>query len=586
MESWQQRLQALRARFDALPLAAKVGVVSAGALLLLGAVFAGARPAEPPMEVLFARMAPEEAARVVERLEGMKVPYDLQDAGSTVRVPSDQVHRVRLALAAEGLPSGGMGFELFDEQRFGESEFSERVKYHRALEGELSRTLSHLSAVERARVHLVLPRRSLFAGEQSVASASVVLHLRPGWRLRPEQVRGVVHLVASSVRGLSPEQVTVLDGEGRPLGDVEGEEGKGADRLHALQRRIERARERAVQQLLDETLGPGKARVKVAAEVVLGDEEEVEEKFEPETVATRSFQIVEERDPNAAQRAEGVPGAASNLPGGEVPESSRTAAGLQKRTETRNYEVSKRVRTVRRPEGRLARMQVAVLVDGKWTEKDGKRLFAPLSKEELARIERVVARAAGVVPDRGDEVVVECVPFAASAEPEPTDPFAAIRPYEPFMAPALVGLGVLLGVIGLFVGVRRRRKRRAAERAREGEGSASEALAVAGEATELQAVRVAGDSKEGEQDAPRIEAPATVAELEAGLSEGQRQALADSQSGPDEEMEEFRSLAAELAAADPTGAARIVRGWIEQSRLEAMREARGADESEAEQAAE
>ncbi len=580
MEAWQRRVRALRERFDALPLAAKVGVVSAAALLLLGGIFAGAAPGEPPMEVLFARMVPDEAARVVDRLEAMKVPYDLQDAGSTVRVPAERVHRLRLALAAEGLPAGGMGFELFDEQRFGESEFSERVKYHRALEGELSRTLSHLAAVERARVHLVLPRRSLFAGEQSAASASVVLHLRPGWRLRPEQVRGVVHLVASSVRGLAPEQVTVLDGEGRPLGDAEGEEGKGADRLHALQRRIERARERAVQQLLDETLGPGRTRVKVAAEVVLGAEEEVEEKYEPETVATRSFQIVEERDPRSEQQAEGVPGAASNLPGGEVPASDRSSAGLQKRSETRNYEVSKRVRTVRRPEGRLARLQVAVLVDGRWSEKKGKRVFSPLPKEELARIERVVARAAGVVADRGDEVVVECVPFAASAEPEPVDPFAAVRPYEPFLAPALIGLGVLFGVIGLFVGMRRRRKRRAAEAETR---SGSEALALPSEEpAELEAVRVAS-GKEGEAT-PRIEAPTTVAELEAGLSEGQRQALADSQSGIDEEMEEFRSLAAELAAADPTGAARIVRGWIEQGRLKALREEPEA--GEAEQAAE
>ncbi len=580
MEDWRQRLQALRERFDALPLAARVGIVSAGVLLLLGGIFAATTPSEPPMEVLYARLSAEEAARVVSRLEAMKVPYDLQDAGTTIRVPAEQVHRTRLTLAAEGLPAGGVGFELFDEQRFGESEFSERVKYHRALEGELSRTLTHLAAVERARVHLVLPRRSLFAGEQSAASASVVLHLKPGWQLRPEQVRGVVHLVASSVRGLSPESVTVVDGDGRPLGDVEGADGQEADKLHALQRRIERARERAVQQLLDETLGPGKARVKVAAEVELGSEEEVEEKFEPDTVATRSFQVVEERDEQAGQRAEGVPGAATNLPGGEVPEASQNQGALRKRSETRNYEVSKRVRTVRRPEGRLTRLQVAVLVDGKWTDKDGKRAFEPLSKEELQRIERVVARAAGVVADRGDEVTVECVPFAASAKPEPPDPFAAIRPYEPFMAPALVGLGVVLGVLGLFVARRRRRKRKAEE---DEAAAKADALALREEA----ALAEAASDGPAEEAPPAIEAPTTVAELEAGLSEGQREALAESQKHLNEEMEELRSLAADLAAADPHGAARVLRGWIAESRA-MQREAteQASAEEAAEQAAE
>lgn len=196
----------VRQRWEALPHRTRLLVLFGVAAAVCVGVVVYLSNHEGSYETLFAGLSPEDTAAVTERLTSMGIPHELGEGGTSVLVPSDQVHDARLTLASEGLPSGGaLGFELFDEQRFGESEFSERVKYHRALEGELSRTISHLAGVDSARVHLVLPRRALFNSDEQSASASVALRLNPGWQMREDRVRGIVHLVASSVRGLSPK---------------------------------------------------------------------------------------------------------------------------------------------------------------------------------------------------------------------------------------------------------------------------------------------------------------------------------------------------------------------------------------------
>ncbi len=521
----KERLEALRGRWEGLAARTRAlaigGAAALAALVAMGVWVAG----DPPMEVLFADLSSDDAGRIVEELGRLQVPYDRAEGGTTILVPSDRVHELRLTLASAGLPSGGStGFELFDEQRIGESEFSERVKYHRALEGELQRTISHLGGVERARVHLVLPTRSVFVEDESQGSASVVLHMEPGRRLSSEQARGVVHLVASSVRGLSEENVTVVDGEGRPV--TEGSEREEIGDALAYRRRVETERERAAQELLDRTLGEGVAVVRVAADVSFTREERTEERYHPDEVATRSFEIEEESRDDTARRAEGVPGAASNLPGGEAATSETTPTGGGRRHETRNFEISKTVRRAVEPLGRVERLQVAVVVDGVWSGEGARRSFEARPAEELERIREVVAHAVGVVETRGDRIAVSCVPFADQETPAVDPVEALLAPYRPWFEPAAVLLATLVGLFVLFR-IRRRLK-----------GRSKPELAESAERT---MARLASGAAYG--------AAGDAATLRAALR------------APDDATQ-IPLLAAELAAEDPNRAARVIRGWL------------------------
>lgn len=538
---WQQTLQQWRTKLTELSPMWRLGLLS-GAGILVAAAWLFGSAASSEMETLYSGLSADDQSRIQERLGRSGVPFETVEDG--ILVPANQVHETRLTLAGEGLPAGGgAGFELFDEQRFGESEFSEQVQYHRALEGELARTIGHLAGVERARVHLVLPQRSLFVNRDGSASASIVLHLRGGWRVRAEQAAGIVHLVASSVRGLEVEDVTLVDGEGRDLSGDQGEDAPG-DAL-AWQRRIEREEQRSLQVLLDETLGPGVARVRVSAEVNFRREEQTEERYHPDEVAARSFQIDEERNPDAAQDAQGIPGAASNLPGGAPAEGGTTEAGVVRRSETRNFEISKTVRHAIEPVGQVARKSIAVVVDGVWEGDE----FTARDEEELARIESFISSAAGINAERGDQITVTCVPFSRDADEDAAvDPFAEYRPYLPYAIAGAVGLVLL---IIFFIIWRRRRKRK----------KETKKLAA-----ELAAKVASGEMTEGEAKAAAL--------LEAGengdedevekLAQGSiRDLLLGDPAGLDPELAtEAQALASELALEDPARAARILRGWL------------------------
>lgn len=550
-ETWRGRVEGLRERYRNLP--ARTRLFAIGGLAAVAAAIGVASMVgrAPSMEVLFSELSPDDSGRIVEQLGGLQIPYELQEGGGTILVPADQVHDVRLRMASLGLPSGGdAGFELFDEQRFGESEFSERVKYHRALEGELARTITHLSGVERARVHLVLPNRSLFVTREDGASASVVLHMQPGRRLTPEQARGIVHLVASSVRGLEPEGVTIVDGEGRSVTDEPNEAEVASDAL-AYRRRVERERERAAQELLDATLGPGVAAVRVSADVSFTREERTEERFLPDEVAPRSFQIEEERSNTGEAQAAGIPGAASNLPGGAAAETGTNTQGLVRRSETRNFEISRTTRRAVEPVGRIERLQVAVVVDGVWEGEGADRTFQPRDEEELARLEDIVGRAVGVVADRGDEISVTCVPFAnratdvALADPidELMGPYRAWRPYLPYVA------ALPFALVGLILLLRWRRRRK-----KEAESAQAEVTAELGDGAE----GVAGALPPGAQEGDGKETTVAVASLPSA-----DQLRAEIRREPEDD--EIPLLAAELAAEDPARAARVIRGWLLES---------------------
>ncbi|MEC7518367.1 MAG: flagellar basal-body MS-ring/collar protein FliF [Myxococcota bacterium] len=547
MDQVKERLKALEEKWKALNARVRIGILAGAGVLVAGAILFFAHGSSPDYGILFSNLSQEDAARIVERLRAMNVDYELAEGGGTILVPDASVHETRLTLANEGLPSGGgVGFELFDTQRFGESDFSEQVQFRRALEGELARTIRHLAGVESARVHLVLPERRLFTTDESEASASVALHMNPGWRLREDQVQGVQHLVASSVQGLSPSNVTVVDGDGRPLSEQGGGAGEGVSDAEDLRRQIEQGKQRAVQQLLDASLGPGVAVVRVSAEVDMSRVEDLQETYDPDRIATRSFEVTEERTADAEGDAQGIPGAASNLPGGPAAEATAGESAAGRRHERRNYEVTKTVRRQVRPVGRLSRLTVAVVVDGTWTGEGDGRSYTERDADELARIRSLVATAAGISAERGDEVTVENVPFAGSQDvpaAHPSDFIAVYEPWLPYAAGAALFLLALIGGVILWL----RRKRKKKEREQE------EKL------RELEA-RAAGQEVDSD-DPDALPAPTPVAELGAGEEddfegyEGDVEAvLAD--------YEQLRVLALEVARRDPELAARVVRGWL------------------------
>ncbi|MET0339904.1 MAG: flagellar basal-body MS-ring/collar protein FliF [Polyangiales bacterium] len=539
-------------RWKAMPMGRRVGMITAIALMIALGVWGYAAANRTEYAVLFSSLEASDAAAIVESLKASKTPYKLEENGTQISVPEPSVHELRLSLASQGLPDGGgAGFELFDEQRFGESEFSEQVKYHRALEGELARTITHVNGVESARVHLVLPSRSVFLNNENSASASVALRMKPGAKLSPDQIKGLVHLVAASVRGLSPEAVTLVDGSGRRLSSGQDESEQAGNSLE-FQRNYERASERSLQQILDATLGPGRAMVRVAAEVNFAREEMTEERVDPDLVSARSFQITEERDLNTVATAAGVPGAVGTLEGAEQATGPSTA-GVLKRSETRNFEISKTVKRTAEPVGRVARLSIAVVVDGTYTGKGDKRVFAARSPAELAVIKSVVATAAGTKDERGDKVTVECVPFAEQpvevALPEPTGVDAMLRKNWPYAA-AGAGLLLVLLVGGAVMLGRKGKKGAAAVPALE---AGRRPLEV-----RLGAERPAGEIGAGAPGAAGPELTPAAAQLKSPHITEDGALPADAQA----EAERIRALTAEIASNDPYLAARVVRGWL------------------------
>jgi flagellar M-ring protein FliF len=330
------------------------------------------------------------------------------------------VDELRLQLAAEGLPaSGRIGFELFDRTTFGATELTEKVNFQRALEGELARTIGSLATVAAARVHLALPRSSLFSEQAQPAKASVVLRLASGRGLAVSEVEGIVGLVASSVEGLTADAVTVIDTSGRRLSRTADPAEAATDRgRFERQQQIERDLAARVVALLEPVVGAGRVRANVSATLKADSEDETEERWDPTSVV-RSRQSTIEADGRAV--AQGAAGARANLPkdAADTPPPAPpapVAAANNRSSEVTNYEVSKLTRRRVSPPGQLERLSVAVLVDGVRTTTraaDGTDAVAarPRSVEELQRLHQLVASAVGMVPERGDQLTVENITF-------------------------------------------------------------------------------------------------------------------------------------------------------------------------------
>ena len=408
-------------------------VLAAAAVIVALALFSRWNR-ERDFRPLYSSLSQEDAAAVLAKVRESGSEFRLSENGSTVLVPSSRVAELRLTLAAAGLPkSGRIGFELFDKSAFGESDFTEQVNYHRALEGELERSVMSLSAVEQARVHITFPKDSLFLDSRQPAKASVLVKLRPGAQLSPQNVAAICQLAASAVEGLAPEAVSVLDTRGNLLNRARKpsspDDPEPSEESIEYRQRLEHDLVAKINRTLEPLLGADKFRATAAVECDFSTAEQSDETYDPAKSVMVSSQKTE--DMSAGSSAAGIPGTASTLPR-PAPRPAGSGNTVTRRTENINYQSSRIVRHVREPEGAVKRMSVSLLVDSdvryQGSGPKAKRIVEPPSAEKLKAIHDLVAGVIGFNAERGDQLVVEALPFESTLNPEQLPPPAPAPP--------------------------------------------------------------------------------------------------------------------------------------------------------------
>ena len=392
---------------------------------------------QPDYRVLFSNYSDRDGGAIVTSLQQMNVPYKFAEGGGAILVPASQVYDARLKLASQGLPKGGsVGFELMENQKLGVSQFLEQVNFQRALEGELARSIQSVGAVQSARVHLALPKASVFVRDQQKPTASVILNLNQGRTLDRGQVSAIVHLVASSVPELSSKSVTVVDQSGNLLSDAD--KGIGANGLDPAQLKyvqdLQQSIVKRIESIISPLVGPNNVRAEATADIDFSHSEQAAEVYKPNqaanTAAIRSTQT-NETGAGAAANASGVPGALSNQPpapatapitgGAATPGSpaAKVADANAHREATTNYEVDKTIRYVQQPMGGVKRISVAVVVNYKRdVDKAGKVSNRALTEAEKTQITDLVKEAMGFNKERGDTLNIANSQFAG-VEPQP-----------------------------------------------------------------------------------------------------------------------------------------------------------------------
>ncbi len=401
----------------------KLGALAVVALVSLGLLgMLALRGAGVPMALLYGELDLREAGQVVDQLDRARIPHAAEAGGARILVPVDQVARARMLLAKEGLPSGGsIGYEIFDRaDGLTASAFQQGISQTRALEGELARTIRVLQGVRAARVHLVLPRREPFARDRQEAQASVVLTMAGAARLDRDGTQAVLNLIAAAVPGLKPQNVAIVDSRGNLLARAGQPTGglAAAQSGEELKRGTEARISRAVEEMLERSLGAGRVRAEATVELDFDQVRETQEKYDPEGQVVRSQQSSTGNSRTTeAQQSVSVQ---NNLPNAE-PAAPGAGTQEQKSEETTNYEIGKTVRTVVREHPQLRRLSLAVMVDGVVAAgADGKAAWSPRSTDELARIASLVRSAVGFDEKRGDRVEVVTMRFTGIEDaPEP-----------------------------------------------------------------------------------------------------------------------------------------------------------------------
>ena len=475
MASLQQMWVDLKSRFLGLPPTQRLLAAGLAGAVFLALVFLFVLNNPADYAVLFTNLSQDDAAAIVTKLKGKKVPYRLEAEGATILVPRSQVYETRLVMASEGMPKGGgVGFEIFDRQNLGATDFVQRLNYQRALQGELARTIIGIPEIAEARVHIVTPKESLFIEDQKKATASVAVKLHSGRTLSRAQIDGIVHLVASAVPGLHPGQVTVVDLDGRILSrpqDGLSPEGLTAGQL-GLQRQVEESYERKVQSFFDNLLGPRKSLVRVSADLDFQKIDVKEEIFTPNRELVRSEQKTMERTTRASSgygnpeaRFDLNQGAISPPPPGKgpppltPPTSPKPPApsGSERQSELRNYEINRVLRQVVDQPGKIKRLSIAVVVDGIYQGKE--KTFTPQPPEDMRKFTNLAKKALGFNPERGDQFEISCAPLATQV-PEGVVATSSLPGWqESFGSSVKIGLIVLV-ILGVLMFLLKRKPQR------------------------------------------------------------------------------------------------------------------------------
>jgi flagellar M-ring protein FliF len=538
---------ALARGFGSLGNTQKLGLLAAlaAAIALVVVAFLWARTGE--YRVLYSNLSDRDGGEVIAALAQQNVPYRVAEGGSVILVPATQVYELRLRLAAQGLPKGGaVGFELMDTQKFGISQFAEQVNYQRALAGELSRTVESMAAVQRARVHLAIPRPTVFVRERQQPSASVLVSLYPGRLLDAGQVNAIQHLVASGVPELEARNITVVDQAGNLLSGTvpaaAGMNGLDASQLKYLHA-VEASYAARIENILKPIMGADNVRAQVTAVLDFSQVEQTSETFRPnpapQEAAIRSQQTVETVTVSP-QGPAGVPGALSNQPPGAATAPLTAAAAPQPQQQPTpppanthrenivNYEVDKTIRHTRGEVGAVKRLSAAVVVNyRRGPDSDGRPTYSPLSEQEVAQITTLAREAMGFNQERGDTLNLVNAPFSGevviAGMEAPSEWAEAVRRLT---SPAGVGSLVMYGVAGIALLVALLLVR-----------SAVRDLTRAGQ--------VSGPGGAGGSTEPQLGAAAYVAASEAGYEADLR-------------------AAKDLARQEPRVVANVVKDWVGQ----------------------
>ncbi len=402
--------------FRDVPLSRKIATGAIVFFVVAGfsGIFLWASKAE--YKILLTGLAPEDSAEVVEKLKELKIPYKFEQNESVVMVPAPKIHDARLGLAEAGLPKSGVGFEIFDKTDFGTTEFVQQLNFQRAIQGELARTIKEMEEVKDARVIIVLPKDSVFVEDAKPPSASVFLKLKT--KLPKEKVEAVVHLVASAVEDLKPELVTVVDSDGKVLSKGLGLDENESPMNKQFEYKVNYEKNMAgrIQTMLEEIVGPGKAIVRVTADMDFAKVDMNEEIFDPDAQVIRSRQTVGDK----SDKRPGNPANISSVNpiGAGVPQGQGAGETAEHQDETVNYEISKTVRVTQTPVGRLMRLSVAAVLDGTYKMQENEKgdmesVYVPRTPEELTRFETLVKQAMGYNADREDQVSLESIPFSS-----------------------------------------------------------------------------------------------------------------------------------------------------------------------------
>jgi len=453
MGDWKERYKELLERFSKRQRYIMLGSALAILIAIIGvSAWYGNKPDMVP---LFTNMETKDAGEVAAKLKEAKIEYEVQETrqGTTIMVPSRDVHNARLDLSTQGLPRGNKGFEIFDDSKLGVTEFQNRVNYLQALQGELTRTIEQIAAVEKARVHIVLPEDSLYKKNEKPATASIMLRLRPNMELSKKEIKGIVNLAANSVQGLKPENITIVNDTGKILNDPDEneEQAVGVKTMTQLDmtKKVQDNIQKNIQTMLDDSMGEGKAFARVSVELDFDDRTTDKQTFTPvvdDSGIIRSQQDLSESYNGTSTQPGGAAGVQSNVPG-YVAQNGNANAEYEKKESTKNYEINEeKSKTVAAP-GSIRRLTVAVLVDD------------TVTPQQQDSIMRTVSSAAGINTNRGDTVSVEPLPFSTELRDRRAAEEKAAKDREDMIFyGTIAAILLVLAAIGGYFYYRRKKK--------------------------------------------------------------------------------------------------------------------------------